>query len=65
MRRVGTTLVRPTIGAEPKQFSKANPEMWVQIGEESWNTNIVILETIQELKNKMAKLRADSERLMK
>ena len=31
-----------------------NPELWVQLGEEARNTNLAILETVQELKNEMA-----------
>lgn len=40
-----------------------NPELWVQLGEEAKNTNEVILETVQELKNEMARLREDNARL--
>eukprot|EP00253_Pinus_taeda_P001689 PITA_01689 len=33
-----------------------NPELWVQLGEEARITNQAILETVQELKNEMARL---------
>lgn len=35
----------------------------MQLGEEPRNTNLTILETIQELKNEMAQLRANNARL--
>ena len=37
--------------------------MWVQLGEETRSTNLAILETVQELKNEMARLREDNARL--
>ena len=40
-----------------------NPELWVQLGEEARITNQAILETVQELKNEMARLREDNARL--
>eukprot|EP00253_Pinus_taeda_P028245 PITA_28245 len=40
-----------------------NPELWVKLGEEARTTNQVILETVQELKNEMARLREDNARL--
>jgi len=40
-----------------------NPELWVQLGEETRSTNLAILETVQELKNEMARLREDNARL--
>eukprot|EP00253_Pinus_taeda_P010864 PITA_10864 len=42
---------------------RENPELWVQLGEETRSTNLAILETIQELKNEMARLREDNARL--
>eukprot|EP00253_Pinus_taeda_P019416 PITA_19416 len=36
-----------------------NPELWVQLGEATRSTNLAILETVQELKNEMARLRED------
>eukprot|EP00253_Pinus_taeda_P028202 PITA_28202 len=40
-----------------------NAELWMQLGEETRSTNLAILETVQELKNEMARLRADNARL--
>ena len=42
---------------------RENPELWVQLGAETRNTNLAILETVQELKNEMARLREDNARL--
>lgn len=46
-------------GSAPRE----NPELWVQLGEETRSTNLAILETVQELKNEMARLREDNARL--
>ena len=40
-----------------------NPELCVQLGEETRSTNVAILETVQELKNEMKRLREDDARL--
>ena len=40
-----------------------NPELWIQLSEETRSTNFAILETVQELKNEMARLREDNARL--
>eukprot|EP00253_Pinus_taeda_P018132 PITA_18132 len=40
-----------------------NPKLWVQLGEEARVINQAILETVQELKNEMARLREDNARL--
>ena len=45
-------------------FQEANPEVWVQLGEEPHNTNTTILDTVLELKEEMARLHAYNERLM-
>ena len=42
---------------------QGNPEIWVQLREEARSTNLTILETVQELKNEMARLREDNTRL--
>eukprot|EP00253_Pinus_taeda_P028842 PITA_28842 len=58
MRRTDNTTRRPDMpGLE------GNPELWVQLGEEARITNQAILETVQELKNEMARLREDNARL--
>jgi len=58
MRRTDNTTRRPDMpGLE------GNPELWVQLGEEARVTNQAILETVQELKNEMARLREDNARL--
>ena len=42
---------------------RENPELWVQLGAETRSTNLAILETVQELKREMARLREDNARL--
>lgn len=42
--------------SRPTSFEETNPEVWVQLGEESRNTNTTILETIQELNDEVAQL---------
>lgn len=39
---------------------QGNHEIWVQLGEETHNTKLTILETVHELKNEMARLRDDN-----
>lgn len=50
-------------GQGPATGPETNSEIWVQLEEETRNTNLVILETVQELKNEMAYLREDNVRL--
>lgn len=64
MRRAGFTLVRLVMGAVSTPFPETNLEMWVHLGEESWTTNVAILEIVQEL-NEMARLRAENEILVR
>eukprot|EP00253_Pinus_taeda_P029659 PITA_29659 len=40
-----------------------NAKLWVQLGEETRSTNLAILETVQELKNEMARFQEDNARL--
>eukprot|EP00253_Pinus_taeda_P019720 PITA_19720 len=40
-----------------------NPELWIQLGAETRSTNLAILQTVQELKSEMARLREDNARL--
>ena len=42
---------------------RENPELWVQLGAETRSTNLAILQTVQELKSEMARLREDNARL--
>eukprot|EP00253_Pinus_taeda_P013044 PITA_13044 len=42
---------------------RENLELWVQLGAETRSTNLAILETVQELKREMARLREDNTRL--
>lgn len=63
MRRAGSAPHRFVAGQGPATNPGDNPELWVQRGEETRNTNLAILETIQELKNEMARLREDNARL--
>eukprot|EP00253_Pinus_taeda_P016078 PITA_16078 len=58
MRRTENTTRRPD-----RPGLEGNPELWVQLGEEARITNQAILETVQELKNEMARLREDNARL--
>lgn len=45
---VGSTLtIRPSIGEWIVPFPKANPEMWVQLGEETQNKNDALFEIFQ------------------
>ena len=37
-----------------------NPELWIQLGAETRSTNLAILQTVQELKSEMARLREDN-----
>lgn len=62
MRRAENTSRRPVIG-QGITGAENNPELWVQLGEEARITNQAILETVQELKNEMARLREDNARL--
>ncbi len=55
MRRADNTTRRPVVGQGVPGFEN-NPELWVQLGEETRTTNQAILETVQELKNEMARL---------
>jgi len=64
IRRNGFTPLRPVAGTRPASFVETNPEVWVQLGEELHNTNISILETVQQLKDEMARLWVDNKRLM-
>eukprot|EP00253_Pinus_taeda_P011485 PITA_11485 len=62
MRRTDNIPRRPAMG-QGVPGSENNPELWVQLGEEARVTNQAILETVQELKNEMARLREDNARL--
>eukprot|EP00253_Pinus_taeda_P011976 PITA_11976 len=62
MRRADSTTQRPVAGPGVPGFEN-NPKLWVQLGEETRTTNQAILETVQELKNEMARLREDNARL--
>eukprot|EP00253_Pinus_taeda_P012142 PITA_12142 len=62
MRRAEHTPRRPVMG-QGAPGAENNPELWVQLGEEARVTNQAILETVQELKNEMARLREDNARL--
>jgi len=44
-------------------FAGNHPELWVQLGEETRSTNHAILETVQELKHEMARLREENARI--
>eukprot|EP00253_Pinus_taeda_P006899 PITA_06899 len=62
MRRADNTARRPVMG-QGVPGPENNPELWVQLGEEARVTNQAILETAQELKNEMARLREDNARI--
>lgn len=42
-----------------------NPKLWVQLESESHNRVVAIMETIQQLEEKMATLRAENECLVR
>lgn len=63
MRRTNTASHKFGAGEGSAAGSGNYPDLWVQLGEETRNTNMAILETIQELKNEMARLREDKARL--
>eukprot|EP00253_Pinus_taeda_P004982 PITA_04982 len=62
MRRADSTSHRYAVG-QGVHGPENNPELWVQLGEEARVTNQAILETVQELKHEMARLREDNARL--
>lgn len=62
MRRADSTSRRYAVG-QGVHGPENNPELWVQLGEEARVTDQAILETVQELKNEMARLREDNARL--
>lgn len=64
LRKIGNTPHRSMTGLGLACFQEPNPEVWVKLREEPCNTNTTILETVQELKDEMARLREDNERLM-
>ena len=43
--------------------AQGNLELWVQLGAEGSNTDSTLMRTVQELKDEMARLRADNARL--
>eukprot|EP00253_Pinus_taeda_P018524 PITA_18524 len=59
MRRARSASHKCVVGQGP---AENNPELWVPLGEEARNTNLAILETVQELLNEMARLREDNAR---
>lgn len=44
-------------------YVNANPEIWIQLGEESHQANVLLLKTIKKLRAEMKNLRTDDERL--
>ena len=63
MRRIDSVSHKFVVGYGPATGPKNNPELWVQLGEEARNTNLAILEIVQELKNEIARLREDNTRI--
>jgi len=63
MRRANSApygnLNQPDNGGQPQ----GNPEIWVQLGAEGRNADSTLMRTVQELKDEMARLRADNARL--
>lgn len=55
MRRVGTIPHGTVTWTGATAFPETNPEVWVQLGVEPRNTHTAILETVQELKEEMAR----------
>lgn len=44
-------------------YINANPDIWIQLGEESRQTNAVLVKTIKQLHAEMINLRTNNERL--
>ena len=63
MQGSGSAPRRPAANMGPATNFGDNAELLVQLGEETRSTNLTILETVQELKNEMARLRKDNARL--
>ena len=64
MRKTGNLLHSSVMGTGPASFQEGNPKVWVQLDDEPRNTNLDIMVTIQELKDEMARLQEDNQRLM-
>lgn len=64
MRRIGYIPPRTAIGIGLNTSIEGHPKMWVQLREEAWNVNTILYEIVQQLKDEMARLREDNERLM-
>jgi len=64
MCRTRNPPLRSAIGTGATSFQEGNPKVWVQLGEEPRNTDIDIMVIVQDLKDEMARLRADNEILM-
>lgn len=64
MRRIMNLPSRSVMGIGPTSFQEGNLEVWVQLDDEPWNTDTDIMVTLQGLKDEMAWLWADNERLM-
>jgi len=63
MEGISSVPHRPAADQRPTTNPRDNPQLWVQLGDETRCTNLAILETVQELKNEMARLWEDNERL--
>lgn len=63
LRRIDSTSHRFLVGQGPVAGPGGSPELWVQLCEEARNTNLAILETVQEMKNEMDRLREDNAKL--
>jgi len=42
-------------------YVEANMDIWIYLGEESWQADGTLLETMQQLHTRMMKLRIDNE----
>jgi len=42
-------------------YVNANPDIWMHLGEESSQANVVLLKTVQQLRAEMTNLRSDNE----
>lgn len=60
MRRTDSVSQGFVAGQEP---AGNHLKLWVQLGEETQSENRAILETVQELKHEMARLREDNARI--
>ena len=50
-------------GPPETMYVNVNPNIWIQLGQESHQANVVLLKTVLQLHAEMTNLRIDNERL--